>query len=641
MTPEPAKPKRTPRIDPILILLVVLALPALAPLFAPGYFYSAHDGRHSVFFLMQFDASIKDGALFPRWAMHHIQGYGYPTFIIQAPLGFYLGEVFVLLGAGYTLAAKFTWVAGFLAGAVGIYILTCYWLSLYSQERSDRPQSDHPEKRPIQHRLAALAAGLLYVYVPYHLLDIYVRAALNDSLLLAWFPWVFLVFDRLIDRGFARGWSTRLALAIVTLGGVLLTHTFALLSFTPLLITFVLFRLWQCWRLDVWHGGTKESWRALIGRTALAALAGLLGLLLIAAFLLPLLQEGGHLEQQVYVTDTYNYRNHFVWFGQFFSPFWGFGYSDDPAGANDGMSFQLGLMATLFLLTSFFALRRMRGRPGALRFRNGLIAYLAAATLVTLFLMMPASEAIWAAVPPLGLIQFPWRLLGLTAFTTSALGGMVTAVLLQENDETPIVSRVQPTAAALVISLLVLFASYAYVQADLQPVEPWREDGRAVFRFEEEHPDMIAYTEWVQEPFTSSPMSAEYADPAYVEDYAEDGFLTRLEIVEGAGSILSQYSRGSSGGGVVDMLEPGTVRINELYFPGWTVKVDGEIAPFTVSQPRGLIDVNVSAGEHSIDARMGATPARTTGAIVSWSVLIAVALLLIWSLWRGGRAEVG
>jgi hypothetical protein len=129
-------------------------------------------------------------------------------------------------------------------------------------------------------------------------------------------------------------------------------------------------------------------------------------------------------------------------------------------------------------------------------------------------------------------------------------------------------------------------------------------------------------------------MSDEYADAAYVEDYAEDGFLTRLEIVKGSGRVLSQYSRGSSGGGVVDMDEPGTVRINELYFPGWAVTVDGEDSSYTVSEPRGLIDVNVAAGEHTIDARMGSTPARTNGAIVSWSVLIVVILLLLWSVWR-------
>ena len=88
------------RLDGYLILLLVLSLPALAPLLAPGYFYDAHDGRHTVFYLSQFDASLRDGAWWPRWAMHHIQGYGYPTFLIQAPLGFYLGEVFVLSAPG-------------------------------------------------------------------------------------------------------------------------------------------------------------------------------------------------------------------------------------------------------------------------------------------------------------------------------------------------------------------------------------------------------------------------------------------------------------------------------------------------------------------------------------------------------------
>ena len=115
--------KRRLRLDPYLLLLFVLTVPALAPLFSPGYFYDAHDGRHSVFYLIQFDASIRDGAWWPRWAMHHIQGLGYPTFLIQAPLGLYLGEFFVLLGAGFTTAAKLSWAAGMFAGVWGMYAL--------------------------------------------------------------------------------------------------------------------------------------------------------------------------------------------------------------------------------------------------------------------------------------------------------------------------------------------------------------------------------------------------------------------------------------------------------------------------------------------------------------------------------------
>ena len=117
------------RLDPYLLLLFVLTVPALAPLFSPGYFYDAHDGRHSVFYLIQFDASIRDGAWWPRWAMHHIQGLGYPTFLIQAPLGLYLGEFFVLLGAGFTTAAKLSWAVGMFAGVWGMYALVRHWLS--------------------------------------------------------------------------------------------------------------------------------------------------------------------------------------------------------------------------------------------------------------------------------------------------------------------------------------------------------------------------------------------------------------------------------------------------------------------------------------------------------------------------------
>lgn len=129
------------RLDPYLLLLLFLSLFALTPLTAPGYFYEAHDGRHSVFYLQMFDASLRSGAFWPRWAMHHIQGYGYPTFMIQAPLSFYIGEIFVLLGAGITLAAKLTWLGGFLAGAWGVYRLVRYWIEDAVQQTGFLPET--------------------------------------------------------------------------------------------------------------------------------------------------------------------------------------------------------------------------------------------------------------------------------------------------------------------------------------------------------------------------------------------------------------------------------------------------------------------------------------------------------------------
>ena len=592
-----------------LLLLFGLSLLALAPIFNSGYFYDAHDGRHSVFYLIMFDASLHDGALWPRWAMHHIQGYGYPTFIIQAPLGFYAAEFFVLLGAGYTLAVKLTWIVGTLISGWGMATLVRYWL-----------QRSAGIARP-QHKLAALIAGLLYVYIPYHLADIYVRAALNDTLLFAWFPWVLLALDQLIDQSFAPGWRRRLVIAVLLLGGCLLTHSFALLSFTPLIIIFVLFRL------AVAQAQSTQR-RNVIGRAGLAAAAGLLALLLIATFLFPLLAEGPYLEQKVYVTNTYDFHNHFVQWGQFFSPFWGFGFSDDPTGANDGMGFQVGVIALLLsMIAAYVTLRE--SEPAWMR--RAYLGFLAATSLILLFLMTPSANFLWESFPFLAVIQFPWRLLALTAFTLSALVGLMVPLLLDNllgpNDAQEMAIY---DAGVTVLALLIMLASFPYLQATLSPVEPWREDGRAIFRFEQEHPDMIAYTQWVKEPFTTSPMTDEYASPDYVENYDADGELTRLAIINGSGEILSQYSRGSSAGGVVRVDGPATVRIHLYYFPGWQVRIDGQVVEARVSDPNGLIEVDVPTGEHHIDARMGSTPPRSAGTITSWTTLIMLVGLWFW-----------
>jgi hypothetical protein len=590
------------RFDPYLLLLFALSLLALTPLWAPGYFYEAHDGRHSVFYLVMFDASFRDGAWWPRWAMHHNQGYGYPTFLIQAPLGFYLAEAFILLGAGYTLAAKLSWIVGFLAGAWGMYALVVHWL---------RPTSNAVTARPERLdciRLAGVAAGLLYVYFPYHLVDIYVRAALNDSLLLGWFPWVVLAFDRLIEQGTAPGWGRRLATAALALAGTLLTHTFALISFAPLLVTFVLFRLGIAWRASSKHE------RGMLARTLLAGSAGVAALLLCATFLIPLLVEGQWLQQQVFVGNTYDFRRHFVQWGQYLSPAWGFGYSDDPVGANDGMSFQVGLMAVICGATGVSLLwQPVRQRA--------MLAYLLVATGLLLWLMSPSAAPLWEAAPPLAVIQFPWRLLALTALTLCAAGGLVLGNLAA----TPGGSA----AALLLISVLAVSGSAPYIGAPLQPVEPWREDGRAVAEFEREHPDMFGYTAWVQEPFTDSPLTDDYLREDYSEVAGATGVFERLAIINGAGEIISSYSRGSSFGGLVRMREAGVVRIHVYYFPGWQATVDGVPVMPEVSGPQGLVQVDVPAGEHRIDLRMGSTPPRRTGALISWATLLLLVGLAV------------
>ena len=292
MTREPLPPllHRLRKPDRCWLLLTALTALALLPLTAPGYFYTAHDGRHSVFFVTMFDEAVRDGALWPIWAMHHNQGYGYPTFLIQAPLAFYVAEFFVLGGMGITAAVKCTWAVAFLLSGWGMYGWVRHWANCVV-----------PGSTTQSGALAGLLAGLLYVYAPYHLLDIYVRAALAETMLIGWLPWVFWAFDCLIVGGNSPGWQRRMALAALAYTGLILTHAFALLAVTPLLAAYLLFRLW----LQKRH--LQLSWTVLAPRAASVAAAGMAGVLGAAVFLVPLLLEGPLLSQEIWVSDTYNY----------------------------------------------------------------------------------------------------------------------------------------------------------------------------------------------------------------------------------------------------------------------------------------------------------------------------------------------
>jgi hypothetical protein len=251
-----------------------------------------------------------------------------------------------------------------------------------------------------------------------------------------------------------------------------------------------------------------------------------------------------------------------------------------------------------------------------------LAIFLFVVTVGILVVMTPIAMPLWQMTPPLSVIQFPWRLLGLAAFTVSAVGGLVIGRLLTH------IEAEEATSGVLVAGVLVALAGFSYAQpAALQPIEPWREDGRAVFEFETQHPDMYGYTRLTQETFDVSPMTPQYQDPDFSNDKIE-----RLAILSGEGTVLGHYSRGHSFGGTVDLSTPGVVQVRVYEHPGWQARIDGEPVAHRVSPPYGLIELDVPAGRHTIELRMGSTPIRTVSAVISVATLGM--LILLWALSR-------
>jgi hypothetical protein len=582
--------------DKHLWLAILLAVPAMLPIFAPGYFMKAHDARHSIFFLVQFDRSFSAGALWPVWGPDHAVGFGYPTFLLYAPLAFYVGEFFHLLGFGFAAATKATWIVGFLLGATGSYKLARRWVG----------------------PAAALVASLAFTYAPYHLSQIYVRAALAEFMALSALPWVVYAFFALWDDPRPR----RAAFAALGLAALILFHTVSTLTFAPLIGALLVVMFVQDTLAARRAGrGMLSVIRSPAVGWSIVAVA--LGGLLTSVFIVPMLLERGNVAEWQWVKDTYNYRLHFVYPGQFLSPTWGYGYS--VAGANDGMSFQVGV--AVFLAAAVGAAALLLRRAAVPRLLFGFLLLL---TALAVFMMLPVSAAVWDILPLVDLIQFPWRLLAITAFTLSLFAGLGAAVL----DGATGKPYRNGSPFVYVIGLAIIVTSLAYTRPEISPLRPQDESPLAVLDFEMAFPDMRGMTRWGERPPAD-------ADSPLIAQYLAGEPLQKAAILSGAGRIIEQESGALRVTARVEAEGPVRLLFYNYYFPGWRATVDGQPAVIRPEGANGLIALDLPAGTHEAQLRFGTTPPRIAGALLSALGLLGVVGLLILDrkTWRGVGAS--
>lgn len=571
--------------DPHAWLALLLVIPALLPLLAPGYFFQAHDAHHSVFWLVEFDQAFRDGALWPIWAPDHLLGFGYPLWLVYAPLAYFAAEAFHLLGLGFVAAVKATWALGFLFGALGVYRLGRRWWG----------------------PAAGLVAAVAYTYAPYHFVQIYVRAALAEFIALAIAPWALLAFVALWDDLRPR----RAAWAALSVGALLLAHSAASITYLPLLGAWLgvktLILLWPRGR----HRAGIRLVQAPGPKIVWAGAALILGICLAGIFLIPLLVEKRFAGESLWLRNTYDYSLHFVYPAQFFNSGWGFGFS--TPGATDGMSFQVGLLTfSAAALGTMFALSS--AARGRLAHRAEAI-FLAVTSLVALFLMTPAAKIIWDTVPLMSMLQFPWRLLALTALTLALLAGAA----LHWLEPGPRLT-VSPYAYAAALALIV--ASFAYTRPTLVAVRPQDESPLAVIEFEMAYPDMRGMTYWAERQPAN-------ADSPLLAEYLGGQPLVKAAIVAGNGVIIDQSHTANSARARVRADETVRLRFYTSYFPGWRATVDGQPVEITPDAPNGLIGLVLPPGEHEVRIRFGATPARRIGIGLSLAVLAALLALAL------------
>lgn len=188
MTGLPAIVREKRHLALFAVLATLFLMPAaLAPPMTHDSFWI------DVSWSQQFTALLRDGNLYPRWLPWSYGGLGSPAFYYYAPLSFHVAALFGLLRFSTYGALLATFCVGWFASGVTMHS----WL----KGRARSP----------------IAGALLYMVLPYHVMDFYGRGALAEFCAFAVAPLVALGVRHAAERG--RG--APLGLAFATL---IMTH---------------------------------------------------------------------------------------------------------------------------------------------------------------------------------------------------------------------------------------------------------------------------------------------------------------------------------------------------------------------------------------------------------------------------------
>ena len=274
-----------------------------------------------------------------------------------------------------------------------------------------------------KNKWAALTSAILYTYVPYRIVDLYVRGSIGESLSFILFPLIILGIKKIYDK------KRILDMAIVGILYALLitTHNIMTILF-GIVILFILLA-----------GLLKRK----IGFVVRLLLSLVFSLCLSAFFWIPAIFEKNLiLLSKIPIADRSLY---FVKPLQLIIPQWGYGVPTGP----DPFSYQIGIpQLIVFVLAVIFALKNIKEKYAKIAL------FIIIVSSCISFLLFSPSAIIWKITPLLSEINYPWTLLAIIMFLISLLAGYLSR-------QGKILTLV---AIALGIIAMLLFIPYAKPQ---------------------------------------------------------------------------------------------------------------------------------------------------------------------------------
>ena len=266
-------------------------------------------------------------------------------------------------------------------------------------------------------RMGGIISAVLYIYVPYHAVNIYVRGDVAEFWAYSFIPLAFLgvykIYLLLKENSKLKIQKLIWPILIGSVGyaGIILSHNLTAMMVSPFLFLFALILGFLV--------REKINFLKLVSPL-------FLGIILAAFYWLPVFAEMQYTNVLSQVGGGSDYKDHFVCPMQLWNSPWGFGGS--IPGCIDGMSFMLGKLHIVVFFLSLIGLWVLRKQD---KKKFVISLFFVGGTFLTIFLLLSVSKFIWDGIRPMAFFQFPWRFLLIETFFLSLVSGAI--VLLFKN----------------------------------------------------------------------------------------------------------------------------------------------------------------------------------------------------------------
>lgn len=539
----------------LLALIILVSILPIISVFRPGDYESGDFNIH-VYRAIDFYNSLKEGILMPSWAGNLNATYGYPLFIFLNPLPYYLTALFHSLGISFINSMKLLFAVSFIFSGIFFYM----WA-----------------KRITKYTFAAFAGAIVYLFTPYHLVDLHFRNAVGEIMVFMFLPLFFYTYSKFQERKNAQWFM----ITSFVFAFMIFSHQAAAVFSLFIIIPFFAFQILKA----------KNLMRELIQHIGIVLLS----------FIYSFYSWFPHI---IYPKYTFAYMLtrgvvEFQTLDLLFSP-WRYGFHfQGPTGQ---ISHLVGYAQIIILITSFILVWKKTLWPK----HATSFALWCALALFLLFMMTPLSYYAWRLAPVLNTAQFAVRLLIQLAFVM----GILMIYISIRFKKRPL----------LVSFFLLLTVGYTILNWGHRRVIPEITDATLIANLSKSTSEGEGFCCMAQPRWLSPNRRWEGTIPK-----------NHIEIISGKGTVKEIYRSSESHTYLVFSNEELTVKENTWYFPGWKLFVDKIPAKleYTKNKNPGIILFSIPPGLHKIDLVYNDLPSLVAAKFISISTMFCSLILLL------------